>query len=1220
MRSYYFNWQGNQGIEFGGSINGSMASITADSLWISGPGFFSTFADGTVTGINSENTVLDLERFSLSVVPGRFIENLHDTLRPEGITMPEYVTVDGWLTGTTGTFETSIDIGSDLGSIEITGSVYEESGDETGFDGRVYTSSFDFGRMLQMEILPVPPSLNVGFKGRGLAPADMELLADITVGNLSLMDYVYQDLEMNIHLVDSVVKASGNYKDEFLAFSLGTELGLFKEINFATGRLNIDYADLFRLGFTQEELLVESDINADITFYPEDFFSGDILISNSSLLANGELTTIDEISFISESANGEYSFELNMGFLTAGYSGNFTPFGIQEIITDHISGYFDTTPDTIPEGKYEHFDLELAFYPDDLVNMFLPELETNDTLIVTVNYDSRIYEITLGASIDDLRFSDMEFSDLVVNATSDPGSLDFGVNLQSINLNENNFYDIDLSGEFFDGILDMAFSFKDNEQDDIIFIGAKVERSDDRYNVSVDSDRLVINKEEWKVNPDNLIIAGENYLMVSDFIMKKGKSLFSVTSLESDNHSNVIEAVFNEIDLEGMTSFLESEIPPVTGIMNGDITVRDVFEEPTFIASFNIADLSISGDTLGNLSLTARNPEPDNYYVNLTAKNRGTDLRIEGNYFAGEEPSVDIEVYLERLNLALAEVFAGGNVTNIGGSISGNMEITGPVSSPGITGVLNINETEFRVPALNAGYFLRDERISFDKQTVNLQNFTLEDSLGRQAQLNGNVNISDFENLILNIDLSTRDFLLMDLPERRGDIYYGHILMDSDLRLRGSHLSPTVIGRLRLNEGSSFTFVLPQDDPEAVGAEGVVEFIEPGDTLLLEMAERRSEAEGLTAPIQTINIDLNLEIDRETVLKLIIDDIAGDFLEVQGGGVLNFGIDPGGKITLAGRYDIVEGEYLLTFYDIITRNFDIASGSSILWTGDPLDAQMDITAIYSHRTSARELMRSHTGTDQTRSATLRQQFPFLVSLSMEGNLMAPDISFGLDMPEEYQNAMDGEIMQRIEEINLNESELNKQVFALLILGSFLQENPLDFGGGSGIGATARSSGSQILTQQLNRMSDRYIRGVDINFELESYEDFSDGEASGRTELQMEVSRDFFDDRFRVTVGGNIELEDETRRETNAADIAGDFSLEYLLTPEGEFIIRGFRNRDFGDLIERDIVETGVAIMFSKSFNRFRDIFKRDEEDLQFPDPEEENTEEDVEVPEAGNNE
>jgi translocation and assembly module TamB len=1220
MRSYYFNWPGNRGIEFGGNITGSMASMAADSLWISGPGFFSTFADGTVTGINSENTLLDLERFSLSVIPGRFLENLHDTLRPEGITMPEYITVDGWLTGTTGTFKTSIDIESDLGGIEITGSVYEEPGDETGFEGSVYTSSFDFGRMLQLETLPVPPSLNVGFKGRGLAPADMELLADVTVGNLSLMDYVYQDLEMNIHLVDSVVKASGNYKDEFLAFSLGAELGLFKEIKFATGRLNIEYADLFRLGITEEELLVESDINADITFDPADFFSGDILISNSSLLANGELTTIDEISFISESISGDYSFELNMGFLTAGYRGNFTPFGIQEIITDHISGYFDNIPDTIPEGKYEHFDLELAFFPNDLVNMFLPQLETNDTLVVNVNYDSRLYEITLGASIDDLRFSDMEFSDLIINATSDPGSLDFGVNLERINLDENNFYDIDLSGGFFEGILDLEFSFKDIEQDDIIFIGATVERPDDLYNVSVDSERLVINKEEWEVNPDNLIIAGENYLMVSDFIMKKGESLFSVTSLESDTHSNVIEAVFNEIDLEGMTSFLESEIPPVTGIMNGDITVRDVFEVPTFIASLNIANLSVSGDTLGNLSLTARNPEPDNYYVNLTAENRGTDFRIEGNYFAGEEPSVDIEVNLERMNLALVEVFAGGNVTDIVGFITGNMEVTGSVSSPEITGALNINETEFRVPALNAGYVLRDERISFDKQTVNLQNFTLEDSQGRKAQLNGNVNISDFESLVLNIDLSTRDFLLLDLPERRGEMYHGHILMDSDLRLRGSHLSPTVVGRLRLNEGSSFTFVLPQDDPEAIGAEGVVEFIEPGDTLLIEMAERRSEAEGLTAPIQTINIDLNLEIDRETVLKLIIDDIAGDFLEVQGGGVLNFGIDPGGKITLAGRYDIVEGEYLLTFYDIITRNFDIASGSSILWTGDPLDAQLDITAIYTHRTSARELMRSHTGTDQTRSAALRQQFPFLVSLSMEGNLMTPDISFGLDMPEEYQNAMDGEIMQRIEEINLNESELNKQVFALLILGSFLQENPLDFGGGSGIGATARSSGSQILTQQLNRMSDRYIRGVDINFELESYEDFSDGEAAGRTELQMEVSRDFFDERFRVTVGGNIELEDETRRETNAADIAGDFSLEYLLTPEGEFIIRGFRNRDFGDLIERDIVETGVAIMFSKSFNRFRDIFKRDEEDLQFPDSEAENTEEDVEVTEAGKNE
>jgi hypothetical protein len=318
MRSYYFNWPGNQGIEFGGGINGNMASITVDSLWFSGPGFFTTFAEGTVKGINTENPFLDLKRFNLYAVPGRFFENLPDTLRPEGITIPEYINIDGWLTGNTGTFDASVDIGSSFGGIEISGSLYEEPDEQAGFEGKVFASSFDFGRMLQLEILPVPPSFSVDFKGTGFTPEDMELVADIDVDSITLMDYVYRDLEMNISLADSVVKASGNYKDDFLAFGLSAELGIFKEVNFATGRLNIDYADLFRLGFTEEELLVESDINADITFDPEDFFSGDILISNSSLLADGELSTIDEISFISQSSGGDYSFELNTGFLTAG--------------------------------------------------------------------------------------------------------------------------------------------------------------------------------------------------------------------------------------------------------------------------------------------------------------------------------------------------------------------------------------------------------------------------------------------------------------------------------------------------------------------------------------------------------------------------------------------------------------------------------------------------------------------------------------------------------------------------------------------------------------------------------------------------------------------------------------------------------------------------------------------------------------------------------------
>jgi translocation and assembly module TamB len=104
---------------------------------------------------------------------------------------------------------------------------------------------------------------------------------------------------------------------------------------------------------------------------------------------------------------------------------------------------------------------------------------------------------------------------------------------------------------------------------------------------------------------------------------------------------------------------------------------------------------------------------------------------------------------------------------------------------------------------------------------------------------------------------------------------------------------------------------------------------------------------------------------------------------------------------------------------------------------------------------------------------------------------------------------------------------------------------------------------------------------------------------------MEVSRNFFDERVRVTVGGNIELEDETQQR-ELTDIAGDVNIEYMLTPRGNLILRGFRKRDFARIPDGEVTETGVALMFSRSYNRFRDLFKREEEQA-------------VEVPETDTN-
>ena len=699
-----------------------------------------------------------------------------------------------------------------------------------------------------------------------------------------------------------------------------------------------------------------------------------------------------------------------------------------------------------------------------------------------------------------------------------------------------------------------------------------------------------MNGEKWIIHEDNIIATGKDSLLIKDLVISNGESVFSASGNNVNGAGYALDINFSEIDLKGLTEVVETGIPLRPGILNGNISLRHDHEELTFIADLEMKEIAFSSGKTLIVSLKAEKLKEAIYNFSATAGHENDELLVSGTFVGGDDPKIDMDIQIEQLDPEVVDVFTDGFITNARGSIGGQLKVAGKMNAPQFIGDLNFNETTFSDPALNTSFYLEKESINFSRQNIRLNNFTITDPLGRRARLNGSVNFPEMDNFIFDLNLTSENFLLMNLKESQEEFYHGHVRVDSDLRIRGTHINPSLEGNLKLNEGSSFGLVLPQTDPETVGDEGVVEFINREDSIFYGLAARRQDQPQLTSSLERTSLNLNIELDRQTELMIIIDEQAGDHLELKGGGAFSLGIDPGGKISLSGRYDILEGEYLLTFYDFVKRNFRIHSGSNIVWTGDPLDAKLNITATYSLSTNPQELLRTNRGGETGRAAGIRQQYPFLVYLKMKGDLMAPDISFELDMPPEHRSALDGSIMARINEINRNESELNKQVFALLIMGGFISENPLDYRGGQSLSSSARSSGSQILTQQLNRMSDRYIRGIDIHFDLESYEDLTDGQATGRTELQMEISRNFLDERMRITIGGNIELEDEVHRQTSPGDIAGDFTVEYTLTPEGNLLIKGFRKKDYGDLTEGDITRTGVSLMFFRNYNKFRELF------------------------------
>jgi hypothetical protein len=401
---------------------------------------------------------------------------------------------------------------------------------------------------------------------------------------------------------------------------------------------------------------------------------------------------------------------------------------------------------------------------------------------------------------------------------------------------------------------------------------------------------------------------------------------------------------------------------------------------------------------------------------------------------------------------------------------------------------------------------------------------------------------------------------------------------------------PKVVSYLRANKNTDFYIILPSDDPEVVDREGVVIFTSKSRKVDSSQLKRFLDSLASNAHLKGMDVSATFETDSSAQFTLIIDERNGDALALRGRAELTGGIDESGKISLTGNYELVNGAYNLTL-SVLHRRFDIQRGSVITWTGDPRKANIDITAIYYVNTPPIDLVADQvsglSSTDQNRFKT---RLPFQVKLNMTGELLKPIIKFDIALPDNLL-ALWPEVDTKLVQMRTDEAEINKQVFALLLLGRFIQQNPFQTAGApTDASSIARQSASKLLSDQLNQLAGSLVKGVDVNFDLNSNQDYSSGTATNQTDLNIKVSKSLFDDRIRVTVGSDFQL-DQTNPGQNASNIAGDVSVDYKLSKDGRYMIRVYRNDQYQTVVQGQVVETGVSFILTFDYNVFRELFQ-----------------------------
>jgi len=569
------------------------------------------------------------------------------------------------------------------------------------------------------------------------------------------------------------------------------------------------------------------------------------------------------------------------------------------------------------------------------------------------------------------------------------------------------------------------------------------------------------------------------------------------------------------------------------------------------------------------------------------------DVKLTGTYSiaAGD---LDFNLDLNKLNIKSIQGFSMDNIKEGTGYLSGNFKITGNASAPKINGELNFNDTGFRVTKFDSYFKTGTEKITLQNDVITFNSFTLNDENDNKLTINGTIKSTDYTNFDFGLTVVADDFRAVHSKEKDNDLFYGDLILDTKLNIKGTLENPIVGGNIKIKDETKFSVVLPQSDPSIADREGIVEFVDEDNQYLKQTAAMKEQLN----QSQLLGMDVNvaISIDKEAELTLVIDKGNGDYLNLKGEAELTGGIDPSGKTTLTGKYEFSDGAYEMNF-NMIRRKFNIQKGSFIIWNGEPTMANVNITAIYKVEAAPIDLLGNQLSTESaTIKNTYKQKIPFNTLLKMNGELMKPEITFDIVLPDgnyDVSSTIVETTQQKLEQLRQEPAELNKQVFALLLLNRFIGENPFaSESGGTSAESLARQSVSKILSQQLNDLAGELISGVQLEFDLESTDDYTTGTRENRTDLNVGVSKKLLDDRLKVTVGSSFAVEGQERANEESTNIAGDVALDYQLTKDGRYMLRAYRKNEYQVAVEGQVIETGVAFIITMSYNKFRELFHR----------------------------
>ncbi len=738
-------------------------------------------------------------------------------------------------------------------------------------------------------------------------------------------------------------------------------------------------------------------------------------------------------------------------------------------------------------------------------------------------------------------------------------AIHFNLRVATLPGNRDYFSRVGLSGSLTPGTLSTRFLLVDKKEIPQFQLSTLTHASDSVITSRISNTEPIIGGEVCSVNPDNHI-SWHTSGRLSGNLLLTGKALRVNFHNEQPDSAGIsaLTLQITGLQLQNLLSFVPGmeKFSAEMGIDGRFASTSDGWESEGLLNLKGVRYGNLPIGDVGIQTTLRRNTQMVNHIKSSLQINKQEALRAEGWYRPQiPDSALQLALTLTALPLSVANPFMAKYAT-LDGYLQGNLLLAGNTQMPMIEGAVRFHEAKLHLVPTLANYTLSSDTLTLKNRLLSVASIRLIDANGKSLTLKGSVSLT--ETSTLNMLVEGKNIQLLNVPQtQRNAVATGRAFADISARIGGTLTAPVVNSTLHLLRGTRVNYYMKESlEPE--NHQEIVQFIALNDTARIRQLYSRPPVTYQGG----LDITTELKVENDANFSLFFAGEGGNRATIQGGGSLYYHLSPQSMASLTGTYTLAGGT--IEYKPFV--NASIAKNSTVTWTGIPGNPELNLSAVKMVRANVEQQDR------------LARPVSFQVILRMQNYLQRPTVTFDVLAPADL--AIQNQLATATPE------EKQRQAVSLLVYGTY------DLSGASTQPNEANSALNAFMESQLNKLARQTVKGVDLTFGVDSHAG-AGGETTGQqgTDYSYNLSKSFLNNRASLRVGGKVSTYDNPW-EQGRDNLIDDISLEYVLNERGTRFLRLFRQVNYENLLEGEIIETGVSLMHRQQYNRFSDIFRR----------------------------